>query len=121
MCNCHRPLKKQRGSRHRWGPLARQNQGWYVERYMRSGSHTRYPNGVIRHTTTFVDADPHAGWLKLRCNLDDEFIIEHKITAGRDVVEFAVTASDQTSQSSDVAWGAACIIVDEFTGNDNYS
>lgn len=94
---------------------------WYVELYMRPGSHTSFPNGVIRHTTTLVDADPHARWLKLRCNLDDGIIIEHKITAGRDVVEFAVTASNRTSQSSDVAWGAPCIIVDEFTGSDKSS
>ena len=94
---------------------------WYVELYMGPGSHTSFPKGVVKHTTTLVAADPKSQWLKLRCDLDDGVIVEHKINARRDVVEFEVTASNHTPKPSDVAWGAPCIIVDAFTSKDKFS
>ena len=94
---------------------------WYIELYMRPGSHASYPDGVIRHTTRPVQADAQNQWLKLRCDLDDGVVVEHKITVDGDVVRFDVTASNRTSNPSDVAWGAPCIIVDEFTGSDKFS
>ena len=94
---------------------------WQVELYMRPGSHTSFPEGVVRHTTTLVAADPNRQWLELRCELEDGVVVEHRIVAGRDVVDFDATASNRSHRPSDVAWGAPCIIVDAFTGGDKHS
>jgi hypothetical protein len=94
---------------------------WYVELYMRSGSHGDYPGGVTGHTTSLKAADPNGRFLELRCELDDGVVVDHRITAGRDVIEFRLVASNPASSSSDVAWGAPCIIVDKFTGCDKHS
>ena len=94
---------------------------WYVELYMRPGSHASFPEAVTRHTTVLVAADPERRWLELRCELDDGVVVEHRITVNGDVVEFDVTASNHGQQASDVAWGAPCIIVDAFTGADKHS
>jgi len=66
-------------------------------------------------------ADPKGRFLELRCQLDDGVVVEHRITGGRDVIEFTLVAPHATSSSSDVAWGATCIIVDKFTGCDKHS
>ena len=94
---------------------------WQIELYMRPGSHTSFPDGVVRHTTTLLAADPDGQWLELRCDLEDGVVVEHKITASGDVVEFDATASNRSERASDVAWGAPCIIVDAFTGGDKFS
>ena len=94
---------------------------WYVELYMGPGSHANYPGGVIAHTTELVSADPGGRWLKLRCRLGDGVVIEHRITAGADVVDFHLHAANPTDTPSRVAWGAPCIAVDRFTGCGKFS
>ncbi len=89
---------------------------WYVELYMRPGSRTNYPGGVIQHVTECTEADPQGRWLALRCTLDDGVVVEHRVTAQGDVVDFALTATNRSADDSDVAWGAPCVIVDAFTG-----
>lgn len=88
---------------------------------MRSGSHGNCPGGVTGHTTSLTAADPKGRFLELRCQLDDGMVVEHRITGGRDVIEFTLIASNPTSSSSDVARGAPCIIVDKFAGCDKHS
>ena len=91
---------------------------WYVEIYMRRGSRLGFPGGVIRHTTRLVDADPQGSWLKLRCQLEDGVIVDHDVSVDEDAVDFRTAASNPTASDSPVAWGAPCVIVDEFTGCD---
>lgn len=94
---------------------------WYIELYMRPGSHTQYPGAVIRHTTTLVAADRNDLWLELRCKLDGDVVVNHRVSVNGDVVDFDVSASNLGNKRSDVAWGAPCVIVDEFTGLDRDS
>ena len=94
---------------------------WYVELYMRPGSQSSYPGGVIRHRTELVSADPNGRWLKLRCELEDGVVVEHEIAAGVDVVDFHLLATGPADRSSDIAWGAPCIAVDRFTGCGKFS
>jgi len=91
---------------------------WYVELYMGPGSRTNYPGGVIPHATECTSVDPAGRWLTLRCTLDHGVVVEHRVTAGRDVVTFEMVATNTAAHTSDVAWGAPCIIVDGFTGGD---
>ncbi len=91
---------------------------WYVELYMRPGSHASYPEGVIRHRSTLVRSDSDGRQLELRCELDDGVVVEHRITANGDVVDFEAAATNHGDGPSDVAWGAPCVIVDAFTGAD---
>jgi hypothetical protein len=93
---------------------------WYVELYMRPGSHTDYPGGVIPHTTALVDADSEGHWLKLRCTLEDGVVVEHRVDSHEDQIDFCARAFNPTGRPSDVAWGAPCVIVDEFTGSDRH-
>ena len=91
---------------------------WYVELYMGPESHSRWPGATIQHTTRLVDADTNGQWLKLRCALDDGVLIDHEITVDADVIDFRSTAANPSRRDSDVAWGAPCVIVDDFTGGD---
>ena len=93
---------------------------WYVELYMRPGSRTNYPGGVTPHTTRLVQADPVGQWLELRCALEDGVIVEHRVETHADHIDFRAEAINPTDRPSDVAWGAPCVIVDEFTGRDRH-
>ena len=79
---------------------------WYAELCVRPCSHASYPDGVFRNTTGLVAADSNGQWLDLRCNLEDG-VVEHRITANRDVVEFDTTASNHGDGPADVAWEGA--------------
>ncbi|MAE64983.1 MAG: hypothetical protein CMJ18_12000 [Phycisphaeraceae bacterium] len=93
---------------------------WYVELYMRPGSRTNYPGGVIPHTTRLVEAADDGSRLDLRCELEDGVVVVHRVTVGNDYVDFRSEAVNPTDRASDVAWGAPCVIVDDFTGRDRH-
>ena len=92
---------------------------WFVELYMRSGSHDNYPGGVIPHTTRMIDVGAGGSWMRLRCDLQDGVVVMHRIACRGDCIEIQSEASNPTDRVSGVAWGAPCVIVENFTGCDS--
>lgn len=90
---------------------------WYLEAYCRDGSTDRdWRETVIPHQTRLVEADPEGKWLRLRCSVSDGVIVDHEIRAGRDEVEFRLTATNPTSTASRAHWAQPCIRVANFVG-----
>ncbi|PQO46252.1 hypothetical protein [Blastopirellula marina] len=89
---------------------------WYIEAYCRPGSTNRdWNKTVIEHTSKLVRQAEDGSLVELRDELEDGVIIEHRITAGKDVVTFDITAHNPTKVASDVDWGQPCVRVDRFT------
>lgn len=91
---------------------------WYIEAYCRAGStdadwreHT-----VIGHTTELVERSEDGTVIRLKCTLKDGVIVHHTITAGKDEVDFRITAHNPTDEASEAHWAQPCIRVDKFTG-----
>jgi len=90
---------------------------WYIEAYCRPGSTDRdWNETVIKHTTQLVRAAEDGRSLELRCTLSDGVTVRHQITAGKDEVDFRVTAHNPTTTASDAHWAQPCVRVDKFTG-----
>jgi hypothetical protein len=90
---------------------------WYLEAFCRPGSTDRdWKETVIPHKTRQVEAGPDGRRLRLRSTLEDGVIVDHDIRAGRDEVDFRVTASNPTDRASQAHWAQPCIRVDAFTG-----
>jgi hypothetical protein len=90
---------------------------WYLEAYCRPGSTNRdWRETVIGHKTELVDADDDGRRLELRCTLNDGVVVNHRITAGRDELDFRLRATNPTHKASQVHWAQPCIRVDRFTG-----
>ena len=90
---------------------------WYMEAFCRPGSTDRdWKETVIPHATKLIEAGPDGRRLKLRSTLEDGVVVDHEILAGRDEVEFRVTAANPTSRASMAHWAQPCLRVDTFTG-----
>ena len=89
----------------------------YLEAYCRPGSTDRdWGQTVIGHTTELVSASDDGKVVKLRCTLKDGVVVDHVITAGRDEVDFRLTARNPTDKVSLAHWAQPCIRVDRFVG-----
>jgi hypothetical protein len=90
---------------------------WYLEAYCRPGSTDRdWRETVIGHKTELVSAGADGRSLKLRCTLKDGVVVDHRITAKGDAVDFRLTARNPTKEASQAHWAQPCIRVDRFTG-----
>jgi hypothetical protein len=89
----------------------------YLEAYCRPGSTDRdWGETVIGHTTTVVERSLDHRSLILRDVLKDGVVVDHTITAGRDEVDFRITAHNPTENVSQADWAQPCIRVERFTG-----
>ncbi|MBI1194868.1 MAG: hypothetical protein GC138_03345 [Gammaproteobacteria bacterium] len=89
----------------------------YLEAYCRPGSTDRdWHETVIGHKTQLVEASEDKKTLKLKCTLKDGVTVEHVITAGKEDVDFRLTAHNPTDQESAAHWAQPCIRVDQFVG-----
>src|SRR5688572_11799657 len=89
----------------------------YLEAYCRPGSTDRvWQETTIGHTTELVSAPPDGRSLELRCTLKDGVQVSHRITAGRDEVDFQLIAHNPTKVASLAHWAQPCMRVDKFTG-----
>lgn len=90
----------------------------YLEAYCRPGSTDRdWGETVIGHRTELVAASDDQRIVRLRDRLTDGVIVEHTITAGRDEIDFQLTAHNSTDEPSLAHWAQPCIRVDRFTGD----
>lgn len=90
---------------------------WYIEAYCQPGSTDReWGETTIGHRTEFVEPDPAGKWLRLRCTLRDGVVVEHRISAGVDSVDFQLVAHNPTDKPSQAWWAQPCTRVDRFTG-----
>lgn len=90
---------------------------WYLEAFCRPGSTDRdWKETVIPHSTRRVSASPDGRQLTLRSTLEDGVVVTHEICAGRDEVDFRLTANNPTDRASQAHWAQPCIRVDTFTG-----
>jgi hypothetical protein len=90
---------------------------WYLEAFCRPGSTDRdWKETVIPHATKLVEASPDGTRARLRSTLEDGVIVEHDIRAGRDEVDFRLTATNPTGRESRAHWAQPCVRVDAFTG-----
>jgi hypothetical protein len=90
---------------------------WYIEAYCRPGSTDQdWSKTTIGHRTELVEADPAGKSVQLRCTLRDGVIVDHRITAGDDEIDFRLVALNPTDKPSEAWWGQPCTRVDRFTG-----
>jgi hypothetical protein len=90
---------------------------WYLEAFCRPGSTERdWGKTVIPHTTRLVEASPDGRRLRLRSTLEDGVVVDHDLRAGRDEVDFRLTARNPTARASQAHWAQPCVRVDAFTG-----
>jgi hypothetical protein len=89
----------------------------YLEAYCRPGSTDReWGETTIGHRTELIAADDAGKSLHLRCTLRDSVVVDHKIRAGDDAVEFELVAHNPTERPSEAWWAQPCTRVDRFTG-----
>jgi hypothetical protein len=92
----------------------------YLEAYCRPGSTDReWRETVIPHTAEKLSASDDGRMIKLRDKLADGVVVEHTITAGKDEVDFRLTAHNPTAKQSEAHWAQPCIRVEKFTGTSN--
>jgi hypothetical protein len=90
---------------------------WYLEAFCRPGSTDRdWKETVIPHTTKLIEASADGRLLRLRNTLADGVIVDHEVQAGRDEVDFRLTATNPTARRSEAHWAQPCVRVDAFTG-----
>jgi hypothetical protein len=89
----------------------------YLEAYCRPGSTDReWGKTVIGHSTEKTSANPDGSMLMLKDTLRDGVVVEHKITASVDEVDFKLVAHNPTKTASLAHWAQPCMRVDRFTG-----
>ena len=89
----------------------------YLEAYCRPGSTDReWGKTVIGHKTELIEASDDHRVIKLKCTLKDGVIVHHTITAGKDEVDFRLTAHNPTDEASLAHWAQPCIRLDKFIG-----
>ena len=89
----------------------------YLEAYCRSNStEADWGKTVIPHTNQFVSLSKDRKVLRLRDTLGDGLVVEHKITARKDEVEFELVAHNPTSHRSEAHWAQPCVQLGPFTG-----
>jgi hypothetical protein len=92
----------------------------YLEAYCRPGSTDReWRETVIPHTAEKLMGSEDGRVIKLRDKLADGVVVEHTITAGKDEVDFRLTAHNPTDKPSEAHWAQPCIRVEKFTGTTN--
>ena len=90
---------------------------WYMEAFCRPGSTGRdWKETVIPHTTKLIEAGPDGRRIRLRSTLADGVVVDHDVKAGRDEIDFRVTASNPTTRASQAHWAQPCVRVDGFVG-----
>jgi hypothetical protein len=90
---------------------------WYLEAFCRPGSTDRdWKETVIPHATKLVEASADGRRIRLRSTLEDGVVVDHDIRAGRDDVDFRLTANNPTGRASQAHWAQPCVRVDAFTG-----
>lgn len=90
----------------------------YLEAYCKAGS-TNQDWGketVIKHTSTVVSQSEDGKRIELDDLLDDGVRVKHVITAGKDEIDFRLTATNPTTTESKAEWAQPCVRVDRFTG-----
>jgi hypothetical protein len=90
----------------------------YLEAYCRDNSQTTdwVEHTVIGHRTRLLRASSDGRQIELQCRLTDGVIVDHRITAAADEVDFRIVAHNPTSRDSQAHWAQPCIRVGEFTG-----
>src|SRR5262249_11641922 len=89
----------------------------YLEAYCRPGSTDReWRDTVIGHRTELVSRNKDGSVIKLKDTLKDGGIVEQTITAGKDEVDFRLTAHNPTRVESQAHWAQPCMRVAKFTG-----
>jgi hypothetical protein len=90
---------------------------WYLEAFCRSGSTDReWAQTVIPHRTEKLEESTDARFLKLRSQVEGDVEVVHEIRAGRDEVDFRVTATNHGTNRADVVWVQPCMRVGTVTG-----
>jgi hypothetical protein len=90
----------------------------YLEAYCRTGSTDAdwVKHTVIRHTNQLISLSDDRRVLRLRDTLADGLTVEHVITAGKDEVDFRLTARNPTDRRSEAHWAQPCVRLAVFTG-----
>jgi hypothetical protein len=90
----------------------------YLEAYCRAGSTDAdwVKHTVIRHTNQLVSLSDDRRVLRLRDTLADGLTVEHVITAGKDEVDFRLTARNPADRRSEAHWAQPCVRLAAFTG-----
>ena len=91
---------------------------WYLEAYCRPDSHTAdwSKHTVIGHRTELVRASKDGHEIDLKCTLEDGVIVEHRVRAKKDEIEFELRAHNPTDRASEAHWAQPCLRVGGFTG-----
>ena len=91
---------------------------WYLEAYCRPNSTDReWRETTIGHKTQLLHISPDKKRLELQCTLNDGVEVRHKITAGRDEVDFRIVMHNPTRVESQGHWAQPCVRVEKFTGS----
>ena len=90
----------------------------YLEAYCRTNSTDAdwVTHTVIRHTNQLISLNDDQRVLRLRDTLADGLTVEHVITAGKDEVDFRLTARNPTDRRSEAHWAQPCVRLAAFTG-----
>lgn len=90
----------------------------YLEAYCRAGSTDAdwVKHTVIKHKSEVVALSDDRSVLRLKDTLTDGVVVEHTITAGRDEVDFRLTARNPTDKPSEAHWAQPCVRLAAFTG-----
>ncbi|MCA9217347.1 MAG: hypothetical protein KDB27_29965 [Planctomycetales bacterium] len=90
----------------------------YLEAYCRANSQTTdwTKHTVVGHKTELVSASVDRTKLHLRCILKDGVVVDHRIEAKDDEINFDLTAHNPTNVRSEAHWAQPCIRVGKFTG-----
>ncbi len=91
---------------------------WYLEAYCRDNSHTTDwgKHTVVGHRSELLSLSDDKTELALRCHVDDGLVVDHRIKAGADEVDFHISAHNPTQQRSVAHWAQPCLRVGQFTG-----
>src|SRR5688572_9472731 len=82
----------------------------YLEAYCRPGSTDReWRETVIRHTAEKLSESDDGRIIKLRDKLTDGVVVDHTVQAGKDEVDFRLTAHNPTDKASEAHWAQPCI------------
>ncbi len=95
----------------------------YLEAYCRPGSTDAdwVKHTVIPHKNEFISLNANRTKLRLRDTLADGVVVEHTITAGKDEVDFRLTAHNPGSHTSEAHWAQPCVRLSAFMGFDEKS
>ena len=90
----------------------------YLEAYCRADSTAADWTGhtVVPHHTELVEATVDRKKIRLRCRVSDGVVVDHRITAGKDEVDFQLVAQNPTEKRSEVHWAQPCIRIGKFSG-----